>query len=549
MSFLTVVFCAHFQALFIGPAGCAKGGSMVKYVHSVGLRCLEGYIVRVEADVSDGMPGMDLVGYLGSEVKEARERVRMAIKNSGFSFPLRRITLNLSPADVRKSGTGFDLPMAVTILCSLGVLDGADTEDAVFLGELNLSGELGPIRGVLPLVLQAVKAGFRKCYVPKENAAEAALVEQMEVYPVSTLRELTEHLKGEMMIQRMIRRNDSFPEKEAHYEFDLKYVQGQPFARRGLEIAAAGLHNIIMVGEPGAGKSMLSKCLPSILPPLTMEESLEVSSVYSVAGRFPKDGTLMKERPFVAPHHTVTDVALTGGGIMPKAGLVALAHKGVLFLDEMPEFSRSALEILRQPLEDRKIMISRNGGNFTFPADFMLVGAMNPCPCGAYPDRSRCSCTTAQRKRYLERLSRPLMDRIDLCIEVKNLRYEELTAGSLMEDSATVCSRVEEAQKIQFARFSKARFNSQMGREEIEKYCALDGEGSKLMEKAFDNYRLSARSYHRVLKVARTIADLDHREMIESIHLIEALRFRNAGFLEDEERMASDYLQNRKDET
>lgn len=511
---------------------------MVKYVHSVGLRCLEGYIVRVEADISEGMPGMELVGYLGSEVKEARERVRMAIKNSGFSFPLRRITLNLSPADIRKSGTGFDLPMAVCILQALGIVEGANTEDAVFLGELNLSGNLGAIRGVLPLVLQASKAGFRKCFVPKENAAEAALVTQMEVYPVTTLQELVSHLQGEGVIERMIKNAGDFYAKEVRYECDLKYVQGQPFARRGLEIAAAGLHNIIMVGEPGAGKSMLSKCLPSILPPLTLEESLEVSSIYSVAGRFPKDGMLMRERPFVAPHHTVTDVALTGGGLYPKAGLVALAHKGVLFLDEMPEFTRSSLEILRQPLEDRRIMVSRNGGNFTFPADFMLVGAMNPCPCGAYPDRSRCSCTTAQRKRYLERLSRPLMDRIDLCIEVKNLRYEELTSAAPMEDSATVRARVHEAQKIQFARFGGARFNAQMSRAQIEAFCALDREGTELMEQAFENYRLSARSYHRVLKVARTIADLDHQRNIKTIHLIEALRFRNTGFLEDDDRMA-----------
>ena len=422
--------------------------------------------------------------------------------------------------------------MAACILQAIGAIPQGKTEDAVFFGELNLSGDLGPIRGILPLVLHAKKAGFCKCYVPHENAAEAALIREMEVYPVSTLQELTKHLNGQCSLERYVKQDFEHAKAEAVYEYDLKYVQGQPFARRGLEIAAAGLHNIIMIGEPGAGKSMLSKCLPSILPPLTTEEQLEVSTIYSVAGKFPKGGTLIRERPFVSPHHTVTDVALTGGGISPKAGLLALAHKGVLFLDEMPEFKRTALESLRQPMEDRKILISRNGGSYMFPADFMLVGAMNPCPCGAYPDRSRCSCTTAQRRHYLERLSKPLMDRIDICIEVKNLRYAELTGDGPTEDSKTVRKRVEEAKRVQFARFAAPRFNSQMSREQIETFCGLDAEGMRFMEQAYEKYRLSARSYHRVLKVARTIADLDHRKDIATIHLIEALRFRYTDLLE-----------------
>ncbi len=496
---------------------------MVKIVHSVGLHCLEGYVVRIEADVSDGMPGMELVGYLGSEVKEARERVRMAIKNSGYSLPLRRITLNLSPADIKKNGTGFDLPMAVGILKVLDVIR-ADVDDAVFFGELNLSGNLCPIRGVLPLVLHAKKAGFQKCFVPKENAREASLVDGMEVYPLSCLKELTSHLNEEIRIERM--RKEEIAEEKVHYEHDLRFVQGQIFARRGLEIAAAGLHNIVLTGEPGAGKSMLSKCLSSILPPLTMEERLEVSSIYSVAGKLRADTGLMTQRPFVAPHHTVTDVALTGGGFYPNAGLAALAHKGVLFLDEMPEFKRSALEALRQTLEDRVIRISRNGGSYTYPADFMLVGAMNLCPCGAYPDMERCTCTLSQRKRYLERLSRPLMDRIDICIEVHNLRYEELISEEKMEDSETVRKRVEQAKEIQFARFKHARFNAQMSREEIERFCVTDEEGEAVMKQAFQKYRLSARSYHRILKVARTIADLDAKETITSGHLVEALHLR-----------------------
>ncbi len=500
---------------------------MVSVVHSAGLHCLNGYIVQVEADISDGMPGMELVGFLGSEVKEARERVRMAIRNSGIALPLRRITLNLSPANIRKYGTGFDLPMAVAILQSMGCIKEDRIADSVFFGELNLSGMLCGINGILPLVLCAKMAGFRKCYVPKENAHEAALVNGMEVYPADSLCTLVRHLNDEEPIAKMPDISFDF-ERDTYTdrEHDLKYVQGQPFARRGLEIAAAGLHNMIMIGEPGAGKSMLSKCLASILPPLTMEERLEVSSIYSVAGKLKDDQMLIGKRPFINPHHTVTDVALIGGGQNIRAGLAALAHKGVLFLDEMPEFKREALECLRQPLEDGEIRISRNQGSYTYPADFMLVGAMNPCPCGAYPDRMRCSCTEAQRRRYLDRLSKPLLDRIDLCIEVRNLQYEELSTEIKQEDSKTVRKRVEMAHKIQLERFHRPLFNARMSREEIEKYCVLSGAGSKLMEEAYSKYRLSARGYYRILKVARTIADLGGSERIREEDLIEALHFR-----------------------
>ncbi|MBP5384170.1 MAG: YifB family Mg chelatase-like AAA ATPase [Lachnospiraceae bacterium] len=499
---------------------------MVSVVYSALLHCLEGFVVQVEADISDGMPGMELVGLLGSEVKEARERVRMALKNSGFSMPLRRITLNLSPANIRKNGTGFDLAMAVAILLSMDRIRENAVESSVFFGELNLSGAVCPINGVLPLVLCAAKAGFMKCYVPLDNAQEAAMIDGMQVYPVSSLTQLFLHLNGEEEIAcvRKIQAEDA----RVIYTHDLKYVQGQTFARRGLEIAASGMHNILMVGEPGAGKSMLSKCLPSILPPLTNEESLEVSSIYSVAGKLGESGGLLRERPFVSPHHTVTDVALTGGGLRPKAGLIALAHKGVLFLDEMPEFKRSSLEILRQPMEDRKILISRSGGSYEYPADFMLVGAMNPCPCGAFPDRTRCRCTDTQIRQYLDRLSKPLMDRIDISIEVENLPFSDLRGSAEQEDSETVRDRVMQVHRIQFQRFGKAFFNSQMQQAEIEKFCALDAACNAIMEKAYSSYRLSARGYHRILKVARTIADMDMADRIREAHLIEALRYRCA---------------------
>ncbi|MBO4901628.1 MAG: YifB family Mg chelatase-like AAA ATPase [Lachnospiraceae bacterium] len=503
---------------------------MVCVVYSALLHCLTGQIVQVEADISDGMPGMELVGFLGSEVKEARERVRMAIKNCGFPMPLRRITLNLSPANIRKYGTGFDLPMAVAILQAMGQIPQEATEKAVFFGELNLSGAVTSINGVLPLALCAKKAGFQRCFVPAANAAEAVLAEDMEVYPVSSLHTLMNHLTGTERIH-CCKQDVDLSSKSPAYEYDLKYVQGQPIARRGLEIAAAGLHNIVMIGEPGAGKSMLSKCLPSILPPLNTEECLEVSSIYSVAGQLQEGCGLMRERPFVSPHHTVTEVAMTGGGIYPRGGLIALAHKGVLFLDEMPEFKRDALECLRQPLEDREIRINRSSGSYTYPADFMLVGAMNPCPCGAYPDRKRCNCTSTQRRRYLERLSKPLMDRIDICIEVRNVAYEELISDKRQEDSETVRKRVANAQEIQFARFKRAQFNARMSREQIETYCRLDGGCEKIMERSFETYRLSARGYYRVLKVARTIADLDGEDTIREAHLIEALHFRYADLL------------------
>lgn len=501
---------------------------MVCCVHSAGLNCLEGFIVCVEVDVANGLPGMDLVGFLGSEVKEARERVNVAIRNSGYAVPLKRVTLNLAPANIRKSGTGFDLPIAIGILRATECFTSELTSEAIFIGELNLDGRICPVNGILPLVLAAKKAGYTHCFVPEENGAEAAVVEGMEVYPLRCLKEAVEFLQGERALIPLssCKDHDGNAKDRADDEFDLKYVQGQKLARRGLEIAAAGMHNLLLLGPPGAGKTMLSKCIPSILPPLTREECLEVSSIYSIAGKLTGKGGLLRHRPFVSPHHTVTDVALAGGGRFPKAGLVAQAHKGVLFLDEMPEFHRNALEILRQPLEDHRLMISRNGGSYTYPADFMLVGAMNPCPCGAYPDLNRCRCTVSERKRYLSRLSRPLMDRMDLCIEVKDVDFYDLTKKEAQESSEAVRKRVEAAQQIQLHRFGRPQFNARMSVREVERFCKLGDSCASIMEAAFRKCRLSARGYHRVLKVARTIADLAGMERIREEDLLEALLFK-----------------------
>ncbi|MBR5407502.1 MAG: YifB family Mg chelatase-like AAA ATPase [Lachnospiraceae bacterium] len=503
---------------------------MFSSVLSFGIRGIEGFCVNVEADISDGMPMFELVGYLSGEVKEARERVRTALKNTGYDFPVKRITLNLSPGNVRKQGTGYDLPMAVAILAAMGEIDREKLNETMIIGELKLNGDVGRINGVLPMVICGRKTGIKRCIVPAANAAEGAMVNGVEIIPVSNLKEAADHLKGTVPIRPYTRDGNAVEASDNNAGCDLKYVRGQAAARRGLEIAACGMHNMLMVGAPGAGKSMLAKCIPTILPPLSDEEALEVSSIYSVAGLLKDDRNLMKERPFVSPHHTVTDIAMTGGGTYPRPGSISLSHRGVLFLDEMPEFSRYTLEVLRQPLEDRKITIARNFGTYVYPADFMLVGAMNPCPCGAYPDLSKCTCTEPSRRRYLNRLSRPLLDRMDICVDVMKLGYDDMLSTEMSESSAQVRKRVIRTQEIQRDRFSggKILFNSQMNSDEIHKYCALEPKVKEWFAGALEKLDVSARGYSKILKVARTIADIDGLKAIRREHLAEAMQLNNS---------------------
>ena len=505
---------------------------MFSSVLSFGIHGIEGFCVNVEADISDGMPMFELVGYLSGEVREARERVRTALRNSGFCFPVKRITLNLSPGNLRKQGTGYDLPMAVAILAAMGEIKSEMLSDTLIIGELMLNGEVSGINGVLPMVIKARSMGIKSCIVPAVNAAEGAMAGDVEIIGVHTLLEAVGYLNGTGEVKPC--EADSFREDmDDKRTADLKYVKGQLMARRGLEIAACGMHNMLMVGAPGAGKSMLAKCIPTILPPLTKEEALEVSSVYSVAGLLKNGKGLITERPFVSPHHTVTDIAMTGGGVYPRPGNISLAHRGVLFLDEMAEFSRYTLEVLRQPLEDRSITVARNHGTYVYPADFMLVGAMNPCPCGAYPDLSKCTCTEPSRRRYLNRLSRPLLDRMDICVDVEKLNYSDMVSGEPAESSKSVRKRVIRVQEIQRKRFRDdgILFNSQMGPDEIIKYCTLRPEVESWFAGALKKLDISARAYGRILKVARTIADIDSREDIAKEDLAEAIQLNNSYIL------------------
>ncbi len=497
-------------------------------VLSGGLRGVSGFPVHVETDISNGMPSFDIVGYVGSEVKEARDRVRTALKNSGYSLPVARITVNLSPGDIKKSGTCFDLPVALSILACMNVIDPNALKDTFTAGELSLSGHLCKTKGILPMLLMGRQYGAKRCIIPSENSGEGSVAESVDVYGFETLTDVVDFINGQKCALPLENHLADQLAKKRTYEHDFSGIRGQKMARRGAEIAVAGLHNLIMMGPPGAGKTLIAKCIPSIMPPLSEDECLDVSAIYSVRGALSSDEPLITTRPFIAAHSSSTDISLVGGGAAPKPGAVSLAHKGVLFLDEIPEFSRKALESLRQPLEDGMVYITRNRDICTFPADFMLVAAMNPCPCGNYPDMNRCTCDDAKRSRYLSKISGPFLDRMDVCIVAEKVSPFDIQAKEVPECSDLIRQRVIRAHGIQKERFKSLNisFNSQMGNKEIDQFCRLSPDRSKLMQQFASKYEMSARTYYRVLKVARTIADLSGQENITEDALMEAVRLK-----------------------
>ena len=504
---------------------------MLSKIYSSATYGIDAYLVEVETNVEQNIPGFTIVGLPDNAVKESRERVVAAVKNSGFKFPPRKITVNLAPADIKKEGSAFDLPIAIGLLSANMVINEDHLADTVFLGELSLDGKLRHVKGALPITVEARNKGIKRIILPIDASKEASIVDGIDVYGIENLSDVVKFLNGEKEVPPFTSDKNEIFSRINKYHLDFTDVKGQENVKRALEVAAAGAHNILMIGPPGSGKTMLAKRFPSILPPLTFEEALETTKIHSIAGILSKDTALITERPFRSPHHTVSDAALVGGGSFPRPGEVSFAHYGVLFLDELPEFKKNVLEVLRQPLEDYKVTVSRSKLSLEFPANFMLAAAMNPCPCGYFTDPNKeCTCSPPSIQRYMAKISGPLLDRIDIHIEVPAVKYKELAASEKSEPSERIRERVIQAREIQLNRYKNIRHiynNSDMGSKEVRQYCKLDSAGEELLKMAMTKLGLSARAYDRILKVSRTIADLDRSEQILPQHISEAIQYRS----------------------